>query len=155
MKFETLIECGHIADAGYEIDTEKRYTVDEDVVRRLRQEGRGRMAEAAMDNIWDGFSNVCRGEDGELYAVETCMIGDEFVPVCWAPLRKILPAWERLRQLRAAAGLTQKALAAAAGINIRQIQKLEAGEIRPGNLTLANAVRLANALGIRPEALLR
>lgn len=58
------------------------------------------------------------------------------------------------QDLRKAAGLTQAQLAAAAGINIRQIQKLEAGEIRLGNLTLANAAKLADALGISMEALL-
>lgn len=58
------------------------------------------------------------------------------------------------RRLREGKGLTQQALAFAAGVNIRQIQKLEAGEIRLGNLTLANAAKLADALGISMEALL-
>jgi len=56
--------------------------------------------------------------------------------------------------LRRSSGLTQAALAAASGINIRQIQKLEAGEILPQNITLSTAVRLASALGCRPEDLL-
>ena len=59
-----------------------------------------------------------------------------------------------IRDLRKAAGLTQAQLAAAAGINIRQIQKIESGEIRIGNLTLANASRLAAALGVTIEQLL-
>lgn len=59
-----------------------------------------------------------------------------------------------LRQLRSDAGLTQRALADAAEINIRQIQKIEAGDIRPENLTLGTAVRLADALGVEPKDLL-
>lgn len=59
-----------------------------------------------------------------------------------------------LKERRAAAGLTQAQLADKAGMNIRQIQKLERGDILPDNLTLKNAVGLANALGITPEQLL-
>ena len=59
-----------------------------------------------------------------------------------------------LQSLRAAAGLTQKQLAEAAGVNIRQIQKIEAGEIQNGNVTLQNAARLAAALGVTIESLL-
>ena len=50
--------------------------------------------------------------------------------------------------------MTQAQLATASGINLRQIQKLEAGEIRLGNLTLANAARLSAALGVTMEELL-
>lgn len=56
--------------------------------------------------------------------------------------------------LRKRGGITQKALAAAAGINIRQIQKLESGEIRAENLTLKNALALAAALGVEPKDLI-
>lgn len=38
--------------------------------------------------------------------------------------------------------------------NVRQVQKLEAGEIQPGNITLANALKLAAALGIEPAELM-
>lgn len=59
-----------------------------------------------------------------------------------------------VRELRQAAGLTQKALADASGINLRQIQKIEAGEIRIENVTLGNAKKLAGAFGIQIEELL-
>lgn len=59
-----------------------------------------------------------------------------------------------LKERRTAAGLTQAQLADKAGMNIRQIQKLERGDIAPGNLTLKNAVGLAKALGIAAEQLL-
>lgn len=60
-----------------------------------------------------------------------------------------------LKERRTAAGLSQAQLASAAGINIRQVQKIEAGEIRIENVTLANAARLAQALGVKIEELLK
>ena len=59
-----------------------------------------------------------------------------------------------LKDLRQAAGMTQAALAEKSGVNIRQIRKIELGEIKIGNITLQNAVRLAGALGVSIEALL-
>ena len=59
-----------------------------------------------------------------------------------------------IRRLRDLHGLTQKSLASAAGINLRQIQKLESGEINPENLTLKNAIALASALGVEPKDLI-
>ena len=58
-----------------------------------------------------------------------------------------------VRRMRHRLGLSQSQLAAAAGLNVRQIQKIESGEILLGNITLANAARLAEALGITMEAL--
>ena len=49
---------------------------------------------------------------------------------------------------RAALGITQAQLSERAGINIRQVQKIERGEIAIGNLTFRNAARLAAALEI-------
>lgn len=60
----------------------------------------------------------------------------------------------KIKALRAEKGLTQKALADAAGVNIRQIQKIEACEIRLENVTLGNALRLAEALDVSVEELL-
>lgn len=53
----------------------------------------------------------------------------------------------RLAYLRTCAGLTQQALSASSGVNIRQIQRVESGESEAGNLTLRNAVAIADALG--------
>ena len=60
----------------------------------------------------------------------------------------------RMKQLRIAAGLTQSQLAQAAGVNIRQIQKIESGEIQIGNITLRNAKALADAMGTTTDSLL-
>lgn len=59
-----------------------------------------------------------------------------------------------IKERRLELGLTQAQLAQAAGINLRQIQKIESGEIRLDNITLANAARLAAALGCSIEELL-
>jgi len=59
-----------------------------------------------------------------------------------------------LKDLRQAAGMTQAALAEKSGVNIRQIRKIELGEIKIRNITLQNAARLAGALGVSIEALL-
>lgn len=60
-----------------------------------------------------------------------------------------------LKSLRQAAGLTQSALASRSGINLRQIQKIESGEIKLENITLRSAARLAEALGVTMEELLK
>lgn len=60
----------------------------------------------------------------------------------------------RVKQLRIAAGLTQSQLAQASGVNIRQVQKIESGEIQIGNITLKNAKALADALGTTIDSLL-
>lgn len=52
----------------------------------------------------------------------------------------------KIKEIRKRQGLTQKALAEKAGINIRQIQKYESGEYDIGNMTLKNAVSIADAL---------
>lgn len=59
-----------------------------------------------------------------------------------------------IRQMRTDAGLSQAQLAAAAGINLRQLQKIEAGEIKLPNITLATGKKLADALGVKIEDLL-
>lgn len=52
----------------------------------------------------------------------------------------------RIRELREAAGLSQEQLAAKIGVNIRWVQKLEAGEIKLENITFLNAIKLIRAL---------
>lgn len=59
-----------------------------------------------------------------------------------------------IKELRKAAGLTQRQLADAAGLNIRQVQKIEAGEIEPGNMSAKNVFALADALGVDARRLI-
>ena len=59
-----------------------------------------------------------------------------------------------LKAARQSSGMTQKQLADASGVNIRQIQRIENGEGDMSNVTLANAVKLADALGVDVKELL-
>lgn len=59
-----------------------------------------------------------------------------------------------IKELRNAAGYTQRGLAEKVGVNISQIQKIESGEIKLENISLKNGVALAKALGVSAESLL-
>ena len=59
-----------------------------------------------------------------------------------------------IRDARIAAGMTQKDLAKASGVNSRQIQRLELGEADAGNLTAKNLLAIADALGVDPHDLI-
>nr|DAL16794.1 MAG TPA_asm: helix-turn-helix domain protein [Caudoviricetes sp.] len=58
-----------------------------------------------------------------------------------------------LKSLRRAAGLTQQQLADAAGIFVRQVQKLENGETQIANLRFHTVSSLAAALGVSVDKL--
>lgn len=60
-----------------------------------------------------------------------------------------------LRAARVAAGLTQKQLAEAAGVNIRLVQKIEGGEVEAANLTAKNLLAIADALVVDPRSLIK
>ena len=55
---------------------------------------------------------------------------------------------------RRGSGLTLAKLAEKSGVNIRQIQKVEAGEIEAGNMSAKNLIALADALGVDARDLL-
>lgn len=55
---------------------------------------------------------------------------------------------------RRAAGLTQAELSAMAGVNVRQIRRVELGEADAGNLTARNLIAIADALGAEIRELL-
>lgn len=59
-----------------------------------------------------------------------------------------------LVEARCAAGLTQKELSDASGVNIRQIQRVELGEAQAGNLTAKNLLAIADALDVPPKELI-
>ena len=59
-----------------------------------------------------------------------------------------------LTEARRAAGLTQAALSAASGVNVRQIRRVEIGESSAGNLTAKNILALADTLGVDPHDLI-
>ena len=55
-----------------------------------------------------------------------------------------------IKSARQSAGLTQQQLADQTGINVRQIQKVESGDIKLSNLTAANYLRLCRELSLDP-----
>lgn len=59
-----------------------------------------------------------------------------------------------IKALRRAARLTQKQLADAAGIDIRNMQRYESGEFDVSNMSLSVAVKIADALGVDAKKLL-
>lgn len=58
------------------------------------------------------------------------------------------------KTLRQAAGLTQQALADLAGLNIRQIQRLEKGDVSLGDMVAKNLFAIADALNVDPRNLI-
>ncbi len=57
-----------------------------------------------------------------------------------------------VRRLRNERGLTQEALAEAVGVELRTVARIEAGT---ANVVLSTLVDLADALGVKPGALLK
>lgn len=60
-----------------------------------------------------------------------------------------------LRDMRKAKGYTLKGLAAVSGVNYQKIHQIETGKINPQNIALKTAIKLANALGCKPEDILK
>lgn len=60
----------------------------------------------------------------------------------------------KLEWARLAARISQQQLAAASGVNVRQIQRVEYGEGEAGNLTARNLLAIADTLGIDPHSLI-
>lgn len=59
-----------------------------------------------------------------------------------------------LQDARIDAGLTQRQLADASGVNIRQIQYVESGKAKAGNMTAKNLLAIADALGVDPRSII-
>lgn len=59
-----------------------------------------------------------------------------------------------LKRIREARGLNPRELAELSGVHVVKIYQIEAEKIKPENIRLKNAVRLANALNCRCEDLL-
>lgn len=60
-----------------------------------------------------------------------------------------------LKQLRTAAGLTQKQVADKAEMLPHQLCRLETGERNPEKMELRTAVKIAEALGVHTEELIK
>lgn len=60
----------------------------------------------------------------------------------------------KLKAIRKEKGLSQKDLALASGVNVRQIQRVESGASEAGNLTAKNLLALADVLDVDPQLLI-
>lgn len=60
----------------------------------------------------------------------------------------------KLAKLRAGAGFGLRELSEVSGVGIRQIQSFESRERDISNITLKNALALADALGVHPRDLI-
>lgn len=60
----------------------------------------------------------------------------------------------KLEWTRRASEMTQSELSKRSGVSGKQIQKLESGEIEPGNMTARNLIALADALGVDAKDLI-
>lgn len=60
-----------------------------------------------------------------------------------------------LKDKRLEKGMTMTELAKASSVHIVKIAQIESGKIDPANLTLRNALKLADALRIDPRELLK
>ncbi|MEG1632335.1 MAG: helix-turn-helix transcriptional regulator [Hydrogenoanaerobacterium sp.] len=60
----------------------------------------------------------------------------------------------KIAYLRKSVGLTQNKLSELSHINIRQIQRIEGGGSEVSNITLKNAIALADALGVEVRELI-
>ena len=58
------------------------------------------------------------------------------------------------KSLRQSAGLTQQALADITGLHIRQVQRLEKGDVSPGDMAAKNLFAIADALNVAPRYLI-
>jgi DNA-binding Xre family transcriptional regulator len=59
-----------------------------------------------------------------------------------------------LEKMRHESGLTRRDLANKSGVHLTKIHQIEQGVIKIENITLRNALKLANALSCRPKDLL-
>lgn len=88
----------------------------------------------ALNWTWNEVDFVERNGDKEIY--------DKYLTATWV-------SYYRVQK-----GLTQAQLSEGAGVNIRQIQKVEAGDIEAGNMTARNLLAIADVLGVDPHVLI-
>lgn len=67
---------------------------------------------------------------------------------------KSYPTTTWLLYYRLKSGMTQAELSKKSGVYIRQIQKVESGEIETGNMSAKNLIAIADVLGVNPKDLI-
>ena len=83
MKFEMIDNRElDIAGKGYKWTNEPKH-FDREVLDDIRRTRGENYADGLSDDLFDGFSPICRGDDGELYSVLFDFGSDAPRPVFW------------------------------------------------------------------------
>lgn len=89
MKFEIVDNRKlDLADKGYKWMNEPPQT-DHAVLDDIRRTRGENYVDGLSDDLFDGYSPICRGDDGELYSVLFDYGGDAPRPVIWSKVTKI------------------------------------------------------------------
>lgn len=123
------------------------------------------LIEADLPKGWEAYKNalgetLIESPDRTVYLVSDCIkaVSDNPVLVwCDGTDHTIALKWRyknnNVREIRNRCGLTLQELSDRTGVNIRQITKLEQGEISIENITAKNLMALAEGLGVAPQEL--
>lgn len=84
---------------------------------------------------------------GYMPVVDAKKLGDD-------DIYKGYPTTTWLLYYRLKSGMTQAELSKKSGVYIRQIQKVESGEIETGNMSAKNLIAIADVLGVNPKDLI-
>ena len=108
----------------------------------------------------DGSGMPAIYKNSQYYEIKTlnndipCLIGTNTERIVLKKVPEDNKEKPTVKELRTKAGITQQQLADATGINIRQIRKIESGEIKMENITAKNFLALAEVLETDPRSLL-
>ena len=123
------------------------------------------LIEVDLPKGWEAYKNalgetLIESPDGTVYLVADCIKAVSDNPVLvWhdetdhTTTLKWRYKNNNVREIRNQRGLTLQELSAKTGVNIRQITKLEQGEINIENITAKNLMALAEGLGVAPQDL--
>lgn len=93
MKFFEIIDNRELdlAGKGYKW-TDDPLQFDHEVLDDIRRTRGENYADSLSDDLFDGYSPICRGDDGELYSVLFDFGGDAPRPVFWSKVSRIATA---------------------------------------------------------------
>lgn len=137
MKFDTICAGEYaVRKAGYMLDLSDNCAGVETEEYRVAYpylttpEAENRMGDI-IDSLYDlDAAELCRGEDGQLYAVEYAYGADGFVPAAWCP---VVPM--SIKYAREHAGMTQAKMSECLGIPTRTIADWDRGVRTPPEWT--------------------
>lgn len=114
-----------------------------------------KIAETAEIAVYRNKAGVCFGYNNARKDI-SLLTAEQVRALVAGDIVQVFPTAEPhgIRELRKAAGLTQRQLANAAGIDVRQLQRYENGKTAPESMALGTALRLAEVLSVDVKKLL-